>query len=161
MDKNKSAAASRAQTLSVYFWQQASKANAPTKQKCSGGVLCHQVTHSHDACTPCRLSHRVQNGKINNTRATRPLRVCFVRLAIYTHNPLFWAYDTTLSFLDFLYINFSDFLFFIFSSSTTPPNLLICPFICPTIAQIPFYVQLVVRSDFSRLQRKYGCLCVV
>ena len=37
----------------------------------------------------------------------------------------------------------------------------ICPFICPTIAQIPLYVQLFVRSDFNRLHRKYECFCVL
>ena len=30
-----------------------------------------------------------------------------------------------------------------------------CPFICPTIAQNTFYVQLVVRNNFNRLNRKY------
>lgn len=35
-----------------------------------------------------------------------------------------------------------------------------CLFICSTIAQNAFCVQLVVRSDFNRLQRKYERLRV-
>lgn len=53
------------------------------------------------------------------------------------------------------------FLFFIFSSSTTPAICRYCPFICHTIAQIAFYVQLVVRGNFNRLNRKYECFCVL
>ena len=56
---------------------------------------------------------------------------------------------------------FLIFFIFIFHSSRTREKCRYCPFICPTIARNAFYVQLFVRSNFNRLQRKYDCLCVL
>ena len=101
----------------------------------------------------------------------------FTRACISIPAPPLFAHTATLSILDFckkffsenfslrikivLWKFFSDFFIFIFHSSHTPPICRYYPFICPTIARNTFYVQLVVGSNFNRLQRKYERLCIV
>ena len=120
-----------------------------------------------------RAYRRQQNENINTIR---PFCACIGYLGYDRPPPPLPRQAATLSFLDFCKNFFSEnfslriksfsekffliFLFLIFTSIHIPPICRYCPFICPTIAQIPLYVQLVVCSNFNRLQRKYERLRV-
>lgn len=84
-------------------------------------------------------------------------------------SPPFHAPAATLSFLEFLYIIFCKFFCKIFYKSEMVVYYYCCivqkSFICPFSSVLThficFVVQLVVRVNFNRLQRKYECLCIV
>lgn len=80
-------------------------------------------------------------------------------LGVLRPHPLFKGFAATLSFLDFLYINFCDFFYFSFFLFCLLPCVSVLPSIYPlfrpTIARMSFCVQLVSRGNLKRLERKY------
>ena len=82
---------------------------------------------------------------------------CYLyRHPLWHNQPLRWRFK--IFFSENFYVIF---LFSFLRQVTLSPICRYYQFICRTIARNTFYVQLVVRSNFNRLQRKYECLCVL